>query len=586
MRKIEALKAARTKIDLALLLGVKASDLTYVLYVLNPSTQYSSFTIPKKNGGIRTILSPSDRLKSLQSALSDLLQDCIGEINEDKAKDRDFESTLSHGFVRNRSIITNAMMHLHKRNVLNVDLKDFFDGFNFGRVRGFFIKNKNFLLDPNVATVIAQIACYDNKLPQGSPCSPVITNLIAHALDIRLAAFAKANSCSYSRYADDITFSTRKKKFPARIMRVDDGKYTPSKQFEKEIRRAGFELNERKTRILYQDSRQDVTGLVANQKPNVKYEYWRITKAQCHSLFKSGTFTKEVNGEKIKGNISELEGQLNFIDQIDHYNRLRQKPPLNPEYQHANYGSKNSKLLSGRERTFSRFLYYRLFYENKKTTILCEGKTDNVYLKTAISKLVTGYPRLAKPKTTKNEYELLVSFLNYTKRTRFLLDLYGGAPYLNIFISEFEKKHRFYKAPRPESPAIIILDNDAGFNCINNTLKSKTPATPYPTKLKKNDFRSADFIHVTRNLYVVLTPRTSAGEDTAIENLFSKETLREKVFGKSFNPEDSRNNDKEYGKEIFAKRVVSAKKGDIDFTGFHPLLSRIVQCMDHYDSIK
>lgn len=149
MKKIDALRAARTKPDLALLLGVKASALTYVLYVLKTSTQYTIFKIPKKSGGERTIHSPSDRLKVLQSSLSNLLQDCIEEINKDKPghphkgrfvkgkKEKLLDSkkkkpleyvftpTLSHGFVRNRSIITNAMMHLNKKNVLNVDIKDF-----------------------------------------------------------------------------------------------------------------------------------------------------------------------------------------------------------------------------------------------------------------------------------------------------------------------------------------------------------------------------------------------------------------------------------------------------------------------------
>ncbi|WP_434120444.1 reverse transcriptase domain-containing protein [Pseudomonas fortuita] len=151
--------------------------------------QYKSFTIAKKSGGVRTIYAPSDYLKPIQAALSLLLQDCIQEIT--KSKGDGFRSTLSHGFVRERSILTNAVMHLSQKNVLNIDLKDFFESFNFGRVRGFFIANKNFQLDPAVATVIAQIACYDNKLPQGSPCSPVITNLITHSLDIRLASLAK-----------------------------------------------------------------------------------------------------------------------------------------------------------------------------------------------------------------------------------------------------------------------------------------------------------------------------------------------------------------------------------------------------------
>src|SRR5690606_25401369 len=108
--------------------------------------------------------------------------------------------------------------HIGKKNVLNIDLKDYFDCFNFGRVRGFFLKNNNFKLNPDVATTIAQIACYNDTLPQGSPCSPVISNLITHALDIRLASLAKKHSCVYTRYADDLTFSTNRSPFPAQLM--------------------------------------------------------------------------------------------------------------------------------------------------------------------------------------------------------------------------------------------------------------------------------------------------------------------------------------------------------------------------------
>lgn len=611
MKKIDALRAVRTKSDLALLLGIKASAFTYVLYKLKPETQYSSFEIPKKSGGTRIIHSPSERLKAVQSSLSNLLQDCIEDINKEKpatdhkskfvtsAKNKIpdskknklqpyvFTSTLSHGFVRKRSIITNAMMHLNRKNVLNIDLKGFFESFNFGRVRGFFITNRHFRLDPSIATVIAQIACYENKLPQGSPCSPVITNLITHALDIRLAALAKTYSCTYSRYADDITFSTREKNFPAELMGQDSGIYLPGHKLKSEISRAGFELNAKKTRILYQDSRQEVTGLVVNTKPNVKSEYWRTVKSQCHLLFKSGSFKKKEGNEILDGNIYELEGRLNFIDQVDYYNRLRQKPALNPEYASSKHGINTRALLSGREKTFSQFLYYRAFYANEKPTIVCEGKTDNIYIKAAISKYAIDYPKLAKPKTANSPYKLLVSLFNYSERTRFLLQLYGGTSYLKDFIESFNTHYKFYQAPPPNNPVIIVLDNDTGFDKIEGLLKGNLlNATPYPKMPGKNEYRGAEFIHITNNLYVVLTPLGNADKQTAIEDLFTSATLKEKVSGKSFNSTNKIDITKEYGKEIFAKKVILAKKPTIDFVGFKILLNRIVKCIEHYDSIK
>lgn len=611
MKNIDALRAVRTKPELALLLGIKASTLTYVLYKLKPSTLYSSFTIPKKSGGTREIHAPHERLKSIQSSLSNLLQDCIEDINNAKPAapikskfiitkkdknpdhkktkflDHTFTPTLSHGFVRKRSIITNAMMHLNRKNILNIDLKNFFDSFNFGRVRGFFITNSHFRLHPDIATVIAQIACYDNKLPQGSPCSPVITNLITHILDIRLATLARDHSCTYTRYADDITFSTRKKIFPEQIMKDFEGTYTPGHLLNGEIRRAGFSLNPDKTRITHKDSRQEVTGLVVNKKPNVNSKYWRTIKSQCHLLFKSGTFEEIIDGTSEPGNIKQLEGRLNFIDQVDYYNRMRDKPPLNPEYMLNKHGLSTRKLLSGRERTFSRFLYYKSFYGNETATIICEGKTDNIYLKAAINKLASAFPKLAKAKTATSEYQLLISIFNYSARTRFLMELYGGTPYLKEFIAGFKENHKFYKAPKPANPVVIILDNDDGFDIIDSLLKGKKmQATPYPNVPGNNAYRGASFIHVTDNLYLVLTPLAVPDKQTAVEDLFPQATREELVDGKALSLKKEFDRTTHYGKDIFAKKVILAKKGTIDFSGFNVLLNRVVQCITHYDSIK
>ncbi|UPT35048.1 retron Ec67 family RNA-directed DNA polymerase/endonuclease [Pseudomonas amygdali] len=609
MKKIDALRTVTTKPELARLLGIKASMLTYVLYVLRPETQYSIFEIPKKSGGTRTISAPHDKLKSIQRALADLLQDCIEDINDSKPKsavkskfinskkndnpdyrkskffEDVFTPTISHGFVRKRSIITNAMMHLNRKNVLNIDLKDFFDSFNFGRVRGFFIANDHFGLDEHIATVIAQIACYEHKLPQGSPCSPVITNLIGHILDIKLALLAREYRCTYTRYADDITFSTRSKEFPVELTREYKGTYIIGSVLENRIRQAGFRINPRKTRIQYKDSRQTVTGLVVNEKPNVRSEYWRTVKSQCHMLFKSGAFTEDGPEEPVPGNIDQLEGRLNFIDQLDFYNRLRQKPPLTPDYMLEKHGVNTHKLLSGRERTFSRFLYYRAFYGNARPTILCEGKTDNIYVKAAISRLAADYPRLAKIKTATSDYKLLVSIFKYTSRTRFLMGLYGGAAYLTDFVARFENTHRFYKAPRPTNPVIIIMDNDGGFDGVEGIFKGKkSNATPVPKGTGRTEYRGADFIHVVENLYVVLTPLGPSGSKSEIEDLFTSSTREELVDKKTLCLDKEIDRSSQYGKDTFANKVILPKKASIDFSGFKILLDRIVLCMEHYES--
>ena len=242
---MKKLKELQTREDLALYLAIPLQKLTYILYKSKPDSYYDTFEIPKKNGESRQIHAPSGDLK--------------------------------HAFQKGKSIITNANIHRNKRYVLNLDLKDFFDHFHFGRVRGFFMKNKNFELPVEIATMIAQLTCYEGKLPQGAPTSPIITNLVCNILDMRLLKIAKKYRVVYTRYADDMTFSTNDKKFL-------ENQENFMKSIKKEIESFGFEINDKKTRLLFCDSRQEVTGLVVNKKISVNREYCKRTRAmaQCH----------------------------------------------------------------------------------------------------------------------------------------------------------------------------------------------------------------------------------------------------------------------------------------------------------------
>lgn len=616
MSKLDILKQISTKPDLAELLGVDAAFLTRTLYIVRPEKQYHQFTIKKKSGGIRIINAPSDELKSLQKRLSILLLDCIDEINSKKFptsqstkpklrknNENDYaaevlkvkiptseskQPSLSHGFARDRSIITNAMMHIGKKNILNIDLENFFDSFNFGRIRGFFIKNENFKLNEHIATVIAQIACHENALPQGSPCSPVLSNLITHSLDIKLASLSKKYKCTYTRYADDITFSTRSSKLPSQLIIMGGNNYILGNRLLQAIKSSGFSINDSKTRVQLKDSRHDVTGLVANRKPNTRKEYWRLARAKCNTLFKTGSFTSVKDNVEVAGNLNELEGQLNFIDHIDHYNRLRQKSPLVPEYALKDIGKNTKTLLSGREKTFSQFLYYRLFCGNEKPTILCEGKTDNIYLKSAISQLKIDYPLLVD---TKGEhYDLLVRFVEYTKRTRFLLGLHGGTDYLKGFIESFEKNMKLYENVKPKNPVIIFLDNDTGPNnivCLLQSKNFKDKINLFPSSLdKSNEIRKSEFIHVIKNLYVIFTPRGIKDEDTDIEHFFDRKTrMMKHVNGKCFNTIEKRDTKSDLSKDAFATYIIKERKKEIDFRSLKPLLDPIVKVIRHYESL-
>ncbi len=141
MSQLRTLQSASSLRDVANLLHIRPANLSYILYHLRPETKYSTFTIPKRNGGTRIIMAPAEPLKIVQKRLSVLLQDCLDENQTRKDNDR-----IAHGFKRRRSIITNAKQHRHRRYVFNVDLSDFFPSINFGRVRGYFIHDSHFSL--------------------------------------------------------------------------------------------------------------------------------------------------------------------------------------------------------------------------------------------------------------------------------------------------------------------------------------------------------------------------------------------------------------------------------------------------------
>lgn len=580
MNKIDALKKAKTKYDLSQLLDTKIENFITILYVIKPSEKYKKFSIPKKSGGVRNILAPIPDLKYLQRKLSKLLQDCIEDLNLLKPDNQ--SSPISHGFVRGQNIITNAEKHINKKNILNLDLKDFFDNFNFGRVRGFFIKNKNFELPPKIATLIAQIACHENKLPQGSPCSPVITNLIMHSLDIRLAKLAYKNSCTYTRYADDITFSTRRNEFPSDIAKVINHECILGDKLKRKIHNFNLGINDEKTRIQYKDSRQDVTGLVVNKKVNIKLEYWRTVRSQCHSLFKKGFYTEKIDGDNVKGIVSKLAGKLHYIDQVDCYNRKHRKI-----FAYRPSTSDNPHLTS-RENNYRRFVYYSNFVSNEKPTILCEGITDNIYLKHALKSLRKSYPTLINDSVSSEVF--LINFFKYKPRTNFLLSLKGGTGDLKNFISQYGKEYESYGKSLNDNPVIIVLDNDEGFNGIacclmNKNSKSALLNEALITINDTKDLKRADIIHVIDNLYIVLTPQGKEGSDSNIEDLFSDEIKKAVLSGKTFNPEKDADPTKEYGKKIFSERVVSVRN-DIDFSNFRSLFDRIIMCIKHYNHLK
>ena len=160
MKKLSEIK---TRNEFADFLEIPRQKLSYILYVKHVDEMYTSFQIPKKNGDFRNINAPTEDLKKLQKKLSELLWECQKEIR----KNNGIDSNISHAFEKEKSIITNAIIHRIRRIVLNIDLEDFFGSIHFGRVKGFFEKNRDFKLSPEVATIIAQLACYRGQVALG-----------------------------------------------------------------------------------------------------------------------------------------------------------------------------------------------------------------------------------------------------------------------------------------------------------------------------------------------------------------------------------------------------------------------------------
>lgn len=562
------LRKAASLDDLALILGYTPKGLAYVVYKLPAGAKYIKFKIPKASGGEREISAPTEQLKTLQKHLANALYACRDEI-EAGSKQR----ALSHGFRRGYSIITNARQHKRRRYVLNIDLKDFFQTLNFGRVRGFFIHNNAFKLNEKIATIIAQIACFENALPQGSPCSPIISDLLAHLLDVRLAQLAKKNRLTFSRYADDITFSTSQREFPVSLAKpsmLGHPLWEPGNDLTNAILTAGFTINPAKTRMQLKMSRQLVTGLTVNTKVNTRPEYYRLARAMCSSLFKTGSYHRAMGAstagpETVHEVISELDPIKGILSHIHHV-----KDTIDGRDEQCKWERPTAF-----RQLYVRFLKYQYFVRLEQPLIVCEGKTDNIYLKCAIRRLTKFHPILGTWSDAK--FHSAVNFFSYQNRSHKLLGIRGGAGDLRYFFIKNRYKediHRFKHRPL-KYPVIVLIDNDDGAKDIFAAIKKNF-------EIQINTETTDPFFHITDNLYLVKTPELGKNNSSCIEDLFDPALLKFSLDGKKFNPKCDKETTAEFGKSLFAERVVRPNADTIDFSGFAALLDRIVKVIDHY----
>ena len=275
------------------------------------SPVYKHYTVKKKRGGERGIYAPDQRLKQIQKRLNYFLQAWYLCMKPDEV----------HGFVINPhylgrycNIVANAAVHTDKKHVLNIDLKDFFPSISAKHIKNLFTSSC-FQYDEQIATALTLLTTYKGILPTGAPTSPVLSNFVCLKLDDDLLTFCRENRLYYSRYADDLTFSSDT------IIPMDT-----ILDIILLIKENGFEMNKKKLRVQSSNRKQTVTGLTVNEIVNVDRKLLKKIRAMLHDLTINGleTATKHhfkpiasSDVDRLEGRfMNRLKGYINFVGQV------------------------------------------------------------------------------------------------------------------------------------------------------------------------------------------------------------------------------------------------------------------------------
>ena len=272
-------------------LADKVGDINRLASARQRILAYKEFEIPKKSGGVRRITAPTGRLKGVLKCLSQILASYY-EPHES-----------AHGFIPGRSVASNADVHVGKNYVLNIDLKDFFPSISSSRITKVLMRHG---LSKEIAELISRLTTIPlvrdgseinmHALPQGSPCSPILSNMVCIDLDRRLSGLARRFRVDYTRYADDMTFSSNHHVYSA------DGDFL--EELRQIVNECGFVINEKKTRLQKRGSRQEVTGILVNNKRNPHRSFRKNLRAAVFSAETNGCTHREYM--RIMGRISYL----------------------------------------------------------------------------------------------------------------------------------------------------------------------------------------------------------------------------------------------------------------------------------------
>jgi len=305
-------------------------------YHINPNhnnRRYYQFQISKKSGGERTINAPCKGLKEIQNCLNIIFQALYTPHKN------------AYGFILNKSIVDNAKKHIGNIYIYNIDLKDFFPSIDQARIWGR-LQHPPFNLNKDrvkIASIIASLCCHEMEmerlnesenwekvskrvLPQGAPTSPVLTNIICERLDSRLTGVAKRFGLRYSRYADDITFSSMHNVYQK------DSKFI--NELGRIIKEQGFAIRSSKTRLQKTGYRQEVTGLIVSDRVNVQQRYIKQLRKwlyywetygydRTYTYFLPYYMADKGHVKKGKANMENvLSGKLEFLKMVKGYDNL------------------------------------------------------------------------------------------------------------------------------------------------------------------------------------------------------------------------------------------------------------------------
>ena len=262
----------------------------YTIYQLSHHSDkyYKTFEIPKKSGGKRIICQPSKKLKGLQSWI---LVNILNKIQV---------SPSCKGFRKGSSTLDNALPHIGANTILNLDLKDFFPTVSTKQVYNVF---KTIGYNKLIATVFTNICTYKDMLPQGSPCSPMLANLTAWNLDLRIQGYVGKRGISYTRYADDLSFSGLN---PSKVVKIIP-------MIKAIINDENFEVNHKKTRIASSARAKIVTGLIVNEDSvGIGKQKYKDLRAKIHHL----TLPTEQKNEKLLYHVGGWLSYLNSVDKL------------------------------------------------------------------------------------------------------------------------------------------------------------------------------------------------------------------------------------------------------------------------------